>query len=150
VLPADFKALSGLTYKIGRDPDEYAAYANVSRPAWIMPWMESDDALGWVELWVNRTLDIANHASEVAGLVGLQWRTQEVMPQFSALAQRGWNAGLTSSAFWLDFTTANFGSEVAVEAAAIFASVDGDKNSVDGRNLPMFTSCCPGARCSVF
>lgn len=110
-----------------------------------MPWMESDDALGWVELWVNRTLDIADRASEVNGLIGLQWRTQEVMAQFSALAQRGWVANLTSQDFWVDFCTSNFGAEVAVDAAAIFASVDGDANSVDGRALPLFTECCPGA-----
>jgi hypothetical protein len=107
--------------------------------------MESDDALGWVELWVNRTLDIANRASEVDGLIGLQWRTQEVMAQFSALAQRGWNATLTSHEFWVDFCASNFGVEVADEAAAIFESVDGDSKSVDGRALPLFTECCPGA-----
>jgi len=152
VLPTDgFKALSGLTYDVGRNPDEYGSatqsgYANVSRhAALIMPWLESDDALGWPELWVNRTLDVANRAPEVQGLIGLQWRTQEVMPQLSALARRGWDAGLTSDAFWLDFCVSNFGAEVAAEAAPIFASVDGDAASVDGRALPRFTACCPGA-----
>jgi hypothetical protein len=152
VLPTDgFKALSGLTYKVGRDPDEFGSststgYANVTRrPAWIMPWMESDDALGWPELWVNRTLDIANRAAGTKGLVGLQWRTEEVMPQFSALAQRGWDAALTSDVFWADFAVANFGLEVAPEIATILASVDGDRDSVDARAMPFFTSCCPGA-----
>jgi hypothetical protein len=96
---------------------------------------------------VNRTLDVANHAAaaNVQGLIGLQWRTQEVMAQFSAMAQRGWNAALTSEAFWLDFATANFGTTVASKTAAIFEAVDGDAKSVDGRNLPFFTECCPGA-----
>jgi len=35
----------------------WARYANCTRhKTWVMPWMESDDALGWVELWVNRSL----------------------------------------------------------------------------------------------
>jgi hypothetical protein len=78
-------------------------------------------------------------------LIGLQWRTKEVMAQFSALAQRAWHATITSDDFWLDFCTVNFGSEIAAQAAPIFASVDGDAESVDGRALPVFTTCCPGA-----
>eukprot|EP00039_Didymoeca_costata_P005338 m.80637 g.80637 ORF g.80637 m.80637 type:complete len:870 (+) comp12773_c0_seq1:73-2682(+) len=146
VLPTDFKALSGLVARVGRNADD-PGYANVTRhPTWIMPWMESDDALGWVELWVNRTLEQANNAApSVSGLIGLQWRTQEVMAQFSALAQRGWNTTLTSREFWIDFARVNFGDEIALEAASIFENIDGDAQSVDGNNLPLFTSCCPGA-----
>ena len=152
VLPADFKALSGMTYDVGRHPDEFGdatttGYANVTRPSWIMPWLESDDALGWIELWVNRTLDIANRASEVTGgvqgLIGLQWRTKEVMAQFSALAQRAWTA--TIGRLLARLLHRQLWIRDCGKAAPIFASVDADADSVDGRTLPVFTTCCPGA-----
>lgn len=147
-LPGDFDALSGLVNRLGREHVQ-GGYANCSRHrTWVMPWMESDDALGWPEIWVNRTLSQGDEAqlAGASGLIGLQWRTEEVAPQLAALAQRGWKRG-SSASFWLDYCRANFAgndTELAADMASLLATVDGDAESVFGAELPLFTSCCPG------
>lgn len=179
-LPEDFAALSALVcpqwphlepsgtlphgLSCGRthlDP----GYSRVTQHRkWVVPWLEADDALGWPQLWVNRTLQHAKQATAlgVDGLIALHWRTEEVAPQFAAFAQSSWQHGIWNSLgdsgtnrspaenFWLDFAASNFaggdtGSTLAVELARVFQGIDGDKYSEDGAGgMPYFTHCCPG------
>ncbi len=113
-----------------------------------IPWMEDDSGLTALQLWVNRTMEHANEASAMGidGLMGLHWRTEEVSPQFSALASVAWDiTGLdeysshpnvissrnNSYEFWLDFVSVEFGL-VGGFAENLAKFMDG----VDSFNLP--------------
>lgn len=88
--------------------------------------MEDDPDLTAPQLWVNRTLMHMEDAKKYgcSGLLGIHWRTKEVGPQISAMLQKSWNADLNSHAFWLDWATTSFGSNVAPAVAAVFDSID--------------------------
>lgn len=73
---------------------------------------------------MNRTLEHMMDAKKYGcnGLLGIHWRTRGVGPQITAMAQKSWDAGLTSTAFWQDWCKSHFG--VAGEIAEVFESVD--------------------------
>jgi hypothetical protein len=104
------------------------------------------------------------------GLIGIHWRTRELEPNVSALAKAAWsqkwnpafnikatpaslkeylsavtsgdstNRDLSTSDFYLDWATVNFGNSVAEKVAAVFSEIDGGKRTFFGMkkssNLP--------------
>ena len=64
------------------------------RAGWAIPWMEDDLSMSSPELWVGRILRDAYDAKRLGcqGLIGIHWRTTEVGPMVSALAQSQWRA----------------------------------------------------------
>jgi hypothetical protein len=123
--------MSSLNEKVGLQ-NVAAAYSNVTRhPSWSIPWLEDDSAMNGVQLWANRSLVFAKDAVEVGGatgLLGIHWRTRDIAPQASALAQWPWDRALTSTRLYQDLAAAEFGlaagSTLATRVAAIFESVD--------------------------
>lgn len=89
---------------------------------------EDDPGLTAPQLWVNRSLEHASeaHAYGAEGLLTIHWRTRQVAPQVSAIALAPWNAELTASDVWLEWSKREFGAtgDVAQAAADVFASID--------------------------
>jgi hypothetical protein len=97
-LPKDI-IFSSLGPDGGRDPID-PAYKDLDRPKWAIPWLENDgEFLGSVLKvgWMRADAKLARDYN-CTGLIGLQWRTQPVTLQASALAKAGW-----SQQNWRDF-----------------------------------------------
>ncbi len=156
-------ALSCINREVGFttvEPD----FAKVNnRPKWAIPWLEDDPGLILPQLWAGRMRRDAADALSYGctGLIGIHWRTQILSPNISALAQAGWNQkewnpdfgkkmspeeavqqsknplrDLQVNDFYTDWAEANFGKEIAVEAAEIFISLDGTKKGSKTTFLP--------------
>eukprot|EP01084_Bolivina_argentea_P307952 532357_1 len=166
-LPKDV-IMTSIEMQVGwSEPDP--AYGLIKdRETWSIPWMEDDSGLTALQLWVNRTMEHIYLSQEmnVNGLLGLNWRTQEVSPQFSVLASMGWNITneygernmrllpKTSLDFWLDFVNIEFGLDInennasGYKLATLLDSIDSfnlPRQSLprgSDKGLPMFG--CPG------
>eukprot|EP00750_Incisomonas_marina_P015233 INCI18123.1.p1 GENE.INCI18123.1~~INCI18123.1.p1 ORF type:complete len:1078 (+),score=169.67 INCI18123.1:152-3385(+) len=133
-LPKDvWDAIASIDMDTGHAPVD-PSYAHITQHAkWVIPWMEDDPDLTAPQLWVNRTLQHMDNASQYgcSGLLGIHWRTRAVSPQISAMAQRSWLPNFTSIQFWDDWVGTQFGlpigSSAHATAASIFASVDSFK-----------------------
>jgi hypothetical protein len=125
-----------------------------NRKSWAIPWMEDDTYMTIPQLWVGRIYKDALDASKYgcSGLMGIHWRTNTIAPNFAALAQSGWelpenkdsvlldlkntpdwNATreypqrmLPALAFYRDWCEAQFGKNVAEDAAKLFSAMDGN------------------------
>ncbi len=93
-LPKDIpmSAISRNTGAVEVDP----AFGRIAgREKWAIPWLESDnrEGLAGVQLFAGRMRrDAADaHAYGCTGLMGLHWRTEDVSPNASALAQAAWD-----------------------------------------------------------
>jgi len=109
------------------------------RPRWVITWLEDDAAMISPQFWVGRTRKDAVDALRYgcSGYMGIHWRTKVLSPNFSALAQSGWEFGdwkdfahdtvrhLPARDFYIDWSAAQFGASVASEMADIFTSFDG-------------------------
>ena len=159
VLSPSLAAMGSLTQSLGRNMTDdlgfgYVKSSGKGRDGWIMPWLESDDALGWNEIWVSRTVNTVRNASRLGadGVIGLHWRTKEVGPQYEAMLAAAWDPKMTPGKFWDEWGERNFGGRHGKEIARdVFRRVDGDKRlnsdgnpGVDGGEMPIFTNCCPG------
>lgn len=124
---------------VGFDPIDSGFIAIKDRQKWAIPWMEDDPALISQQLWVGRTRSDAVDAHKFGcnGLIGILWRTENISPQLSALAQAGWSFGtwkdsvftekrdLPTSDFYIDWCNAQFGREAGTDLAKIFVKLDG-------------------------
>lgn len=112
---------------VGRANVDAAYGAMGERPRWVVPWLEDDFNMIAPQLWVERTLFQVRDGKRLGstGFLATLWRVRGVEPQAMALAQAGWRPSLTSAEFWLDYSTAAFGPEVAPDIAAILREVDG-------------------------
>lgn len=152
ILPPDV-AMSCINRSVGFEWIDPAFNAiKTRRPKWAIPWLEDDHAMISTQLWVGRTRRDAADAlsSGCTGLIGLMWRTGTIAHNISALAgagwdQRGWNPDLGKSGaldipdsvrtarardlqsgdFYLDWSAALFGANVAEPIAAVFSRLDG-------------------------
>ncbi|MDR3232740.1 MAG: hypothetical protein LBT46_03595 [Planctomycetaceae bacterium] len=127
-LPADI-SISSISRNVGHTPVD-AAYKQITRAKkWAIPWLESDTyhGLNNPQIFVGRTFKDAADAKSYGcnGLMGLHWRTEELSPNFAALAQAGWDSVDAKKDFWKDWCQNMFGENAAEEAAAVFAAVDG-------------------------
>ena len=93
-LPKDIpmSAISRSTGAVEVDP----AFGRIAgREKWAIPWLESDnrEGLAGVQLFAGRMRRDATDAHDYGctGLMGLHWRTQDVGPNASALAQAAWD-----------------------------------------------------------
>ncbi|MGC8561204.1 MAG: twin-arginine translocation signal domain-containing protein [Phycisphaerae bacterium] len=150
ILPKDV-AMSSINRDLGNTPVD-PAYAGIhGRPKWAIPWLENDWHLTAPQPYVGRMRfdAVAAHTYGCTGLLGIHWRTKAVAPNISALAAAGWNQSWsppnvsissisrfknTEAAharsmpvddFYLDYATAHFGSNVAMEVRDIFCRIDG-------------------------
>ena len=92
LLPKDV-AVSSINTELGHNPVD-PAFARVhGRQKWAIPWLEDDLALANPQLWVGRTRKDAADALAYGctGLLGIHWRTDNIAPNFAALAQAGWS-----------------------------------------------------------
>ena len=91
-LPKDMP-LSCINRAVGHEPVE-PAFARVNgRDIWAIPWMEDDPALTSTQLWAGRMRKDAADAQAYGctGLMGIHWRTRNLGPNVSALAQACWD-----------------------------------------------------------
>ncbi len=116
------------------------------REKWAIPWMEDDPAMTIPQLWAGRMRQDAADSLVYGctGLMGIHWRTRVIAPNISALAQAGWDQNwnkdfekkaevsdvnqikdISVDDFYVDWATAEFGSEAAEQIAKIFADKDG-------------------------
>jgi hypothetical protein len=153
VIPKDIP-MSALSQNVGHISID-TAYKNIkNRDKWAIPWLESDSyqGLAALQLFAGRTMFDAIVAKkyECTGLMGLLWRTRELGPNVSALANTAWDSSLYSQFnsidytqdhftgswhlssrtvpvlnFYKDFALASFGAEVSEQIAEIFSSLDG-------------------------
>lgn len=58
------------------------------RPAWSIPWFESDGSLWHLQLRASSMSEQvrAAHADGLAGVIGIHWRTEEIRPNLEAFA----------------------------------------------------------------
>ena len=145
-LPKDIP-MSGISRGFGTtevDP----AFARISgREKWAIPWLEGDSGpgLAGVQLWAGRMRRDAMDAREYGctGLMGLQWRTEILSPNASALAQAAWNQDWQVAAnkdrslpvgdYYADWAQANFGF---AQAGKVFAAIDGKVPAVTKDGCP--------------
>ncbi|NMC19876.1 MAG: hypothetical protein GYA33_05585 [Thermogutta sp.] len=92
VLPKDW-AVSCINRQVGHEPVEPGFAEIEGRPKWAIPWMEDDPALNSPQLWVGRMRKDAADALAYGctGLMGIHWRTRQLGPNVSALAQAAWD-----------------------------------------------------------
>jgi len=155
LLPKDMP-FSCINREVGFTPIE-EGFKNVEgRPKWAIPWMEDDPALTTQQLWVGRARKDAVEALQYGctGLIGIHWRTENLSPQFSALAKAGWELGdwkdkgstdtrdLPTEDFYNDWAKGQFGKEASAEIAKLFVKLDGgplfnkEKNKTKIANIP--------------
>ena len=93
-LPKDI-AVSTLNEELGTIVVEPAFGKIAGRDKWAIPWLESDvyQGLAGVQLLAGRMRRDAADAAAYGctGLMGLQWRTDILAPNVSALAQAAWD-----------------------------------------------------------
>lgn len=117
------------------------------RPTWAVSWLEDDPALISPQLWVGRVRRDAVDALAYGcvGFMGIHWRTENLSPALSAVAQAGWSFGekeqidpatrdLPVKDFYRDWATANFGQEAGAEIATVFSRLDGGPLFIPGKN----------------
>ncbi|MBE0653189.1 MAG: hypothetical protein IH594_05300, partial [Bacteroidales bacterium] len=156
LLPADMP-FSCINRGVGYTPVDKEFRNITQRPKWSIPWMEDDPALLSAQLWVGRlrkdALDSYNYGC--TGLFGIHWRTRELGPNVSALANAAWTVDqwdtdipdttrdMPSGDFYLDWTRSEFGLE-SRELADIFISLDskGKESEVNvyDRDAPLVAS----------
>jgi len=92
VLPKDW-AVSCINRQVGHEPVEPGFAQVEGRPKWAIPWLEDDPALNSPQLWVGRMRKDAADALAYGctGLMGIHWRTRQLGPNVSALAQAAWD-----------------------------------------------------------
>lgn len=132
-----------------------------NRPTWAIPWLENDPDMVAYQPWVKRMRYDATDALQKGceGLIGIHWRTKILAANISALAQAGWdqswNTNLLKTAytnnkeelnrkmpvydFYLDFSRAWFGDNIAADAARILEQSDGFGTAFDPVS-PEFTA----------
>jgi hypothetical protein len=155
-LPADMP-FSCINRGVGYTPVEKEFKNITQRPKWSIPWMEDDPALLSAQLWVGRlrkdALDSYKYGCN--GLFGIHWRTRELGPNVSALADAAWTVDqwntdipdtardMPSGDFYLDWTRSEFGLD-SRELADIFISLDskGKESEVNvyDRDAPLVAS----------
>lgn len=127
-LPKDVP-FSAINRNVGNEPVDPAFARLQGRPRWAIPWLEDDPTLTTPQLWVGRMYRDASDALRYGctGLMGIHWRTRVLSMNVRALAEAGWHIRLPGDAksFYRDWCWAEFGPEVAEDAAAIFAQMDG-------------------------
>ena len=91
ILPKDMP-FSCINLELGTVPVD-AGFAKLhGRAGWAIPWLEDDLGMSSPQLWVGRILRDAHDAKKYGceGLMGIHWRTAEIAPMVSALAQAQW------------------------------------------------------------
>jgi hypothetical protein len=142
LMPKDV-AISCINSLVGYTPVDPGFAKVKGRSKWEISWLEDDQALTAPQLWAARTRRDAFDALRYGcdGLMGIHWRTRELDPAFSALAQAawsqaGWSAGWPAAAtaendsppvkdFYLDWAAHEFGEGAGAAAAEIFSRLDG-------------------------
>jgi hypothetical protein len=93
-LPKDIP-MSAISRSIGATPVDPAFEKVKGHETWAIPWLEGDggNGLAGVQLWVGRMRRDAADALAYGctGLMGLQWRTDILSPNASALARAAWS-----------------------------------------------------------
>lgn len=122
VLPKDMP-FSCINRGVGYTPVEKGFIAIKDRPKWSIPWMEDDPDLIGTQLWVGRLRKDAldSYRYGCTGLIGIHWRTRDLSPNVSALAEAAWIANywndyaedgkrdLPTKDFYTDWVTSEFG-----------------------------------------
>ena len=140
-LPKDV-FFSSISHNLGNTPVSPNFGKLDGRMKFAIPWAEDDGNLTAFQLLAGRMRRDAvdAHSYGCDGLFCLHWHTRVINPNVSALAQAGWAIGdwgrfsdadtlprnLSSSDFYFNWAVAQFGPEVAKEAAAIFTKMDGN------------------------
>ena len=92
VLPKEMP-FSCINLELGTVPVDPAFARIQGRPKWAIPWLENDLSMSNPEMWVGRMRKDAADALRYGctGLMGIHWRTRDVGPELSALAQAAWD-----------------------------------------------------------
>jgi hypothetical protein len=96
--------MSCINRQVGHAPDE-AGFAKVSnRPKWVIPWMENDPNLVAPQPWAGRMRTDAVDARLLGctGLLGIHWRTKQMMLNVAALAEAAWDQSWMPAAYKLE------------------------------------------------
>ena len=139
-LPKDIP-MSAISRNVGQRKWIRAFGRIAGREKWAIPWLESDgrQGLAGIQLYAGRMRRDAADAAAYGctGLMGLQWRTDILAPNVSALAQAAWDQSwianrdaaksrsLPCDDFYADWALANFGPEAAPGVAKVFTAIDG-------------------------
>jgi hypothetical protein len=130
VLPKNIP-FSAINMSTGQTPvsPNFGTLGNRSR--WAIPWLEDDGSMIGMQFRAGRIRRDAQDARKYGcdGLMGIFWRTRIMSPNITALAQAGWVQGswndLPTEDLYRDWATAQFGPEVASDAASLLSGVDG-------------------------
>ena len=98
--------MSCINRQVGHAPDE-PGFAKVSnRPKWVIPWMENDPNLVAPQPWAGRMRTDAVDARLLGctGLLGIHWRTKQMMFNIAALADAAWDQSWTPANYKLEAT----------------------------------------------
>ena len=98
--------MSCINRQVGHAPDE-AGFAKVSnRPKWVIPWMENDPNLVAPQPWAGRMRADAvdGRLLGCTGLLGIHWRTKQMMLNVAALADAAWDQSWTPASYKLEAT----------------------------------------------
>ncbi|MGE5449196.1 MAG: hypothetical protein ACM3PR_12575 [Bacteroidales bacterium] len=122
ILPKDMP-FSCINRGVGYTPVDKGFQSIKDRPKWSIPWMEDDPDLMGTQLWVGRlrkdALDSYRYGCN--GLIGIHWRTHDLSPNVSALADAAWNVNqwdtlkqaairdLPTKDFYTEWTKSEFG-----------------------------------------
>lgn len=96
--------MSAISRETGAAEVDPAFRRIAGREKWAIPWLESDnrEGLAGVQLFAGRMRRDAADARDYGctGLMGLHWRTQDLAPNASALAQAAWDQSWHQPGDW--------------------------------------------------
>jgi hypothetical protein len=83
---------AALNLELGTVPVDEGFSRLEGRAGWAIPWLEDDLSMSSPELWAGRVRRDAYDAHRYGcrGLIGIHWRTEEIGPMVTALAESQW------------------------------------------------------------
>ena len=101
------------------------------RPAWAIPWFESDSTLWHLQLraaLVSEQVKAA-YADKLTGVIGIHWRTEEIRPNFEAfaLSARDPEHAPAAEELYRQHCAARYGPESVGELAPLLLRFENEK-----------------------
>jgi len=124
-LPEDI-VFSALSDTLGWDPVNEAFGKLGSRERWPIPWIEDDPSMWFPQFRASRFEMDMKRAQDFGcqGMLGIHWRHRVIDPTATYFARAGWDANLTATAHYRNFSAAQASGERVEKLATLFDDCD--------------------------
>jgi len=124
-LPEDI-VFSALSDTLGWDPVNEAFGKLGSRERWPIPWIEDDPSMWFPQFRASRFEMDMKRAQDFGcqGMLGIHWRHRAIDPTATYLARAGWDAKLTATGHYKNFSATQASGERADKLATLLDNCD--------------------------